>query len=133
MIVADANLISYLLIPGSRTQEAKAVLRKDAAWQAPLLWRTEFASVLLKYVRRGDFGFDDAVQFIARSEELMLGAEHHVRMQDVLREASNSGRSVYDCEYVVLAKDLGLVLVTADDKLAGSFPGTAVLPEKFLE
>ena len=53
MIVADANPIAYLLIPGPFTADAERVLKKDPEWLAPMLWRSEFASILIKYVRAG--------------------------------------------------------------------------------
>jgi predicted nucleic acid-binding protein len=135
MIVADTNLIAYLMIPGAHTSVAKAVLKKDSAWHAPALWRTEFTSVLLKHVRRGDFGIDVALDLMETGTELMKTGEHHVKQSDVLRLALHSGRSAYDCSFVALAQDLNLTLVTADERLAEAFPdwGATVSGRRFQE
>ena len=37
MIVADTNLIAYLLINGEHTHLAEKIFQKDADWVAPLL------------------------------------------------------------------------------------------------
>ncbi|MBI4871261.1 MAG: type II toxin-antitoxin system VapC family toxin [Candidatus Riflebacteria bacterium] len=133
MIVADTNLIAYLLIPGEHTSVAKAVLKKDPAWHAPTLWRTECVSVLLKHLKRGDFGPDVALDLIDSALELMKTGEHHVRQADVLRLAQKSGRSAYDCDFVALAQDLNLTLVTADERLAGAFPDCIRTMDEFLK
>ncbi len=131
MIVADANLIAYLLIPGAQTAVARAVLLKDPVWHAPLLRRSEFNSILLKHIRRGDFDVVVAVELLESAQTLVGGREHHVVTADALRLAVTSKKSAYDCEYVVLAKDLGVTLVTADGKLADAFPGLAQSPIEF--
>jgi predicted nucleic acid-binding protein len=49
-----------------------------------------------------------------------------------LQLAAESGCSAYDCEFVALARDLEVPLVTADRQLLAAFPSTAVSPEAFV-
>jgi predicted nucleic acid-binding protein len=49
MIVADTNLIVYLLVSGEFTDSAKAVRLADSAWIAPGLWRSKFCNVVSLY------------------------------------------------------------------------------------
>ncbi|MGZ5446412.1 MAG: hypothetical protein ACXWLY_31220 [Thermoanaerobaculia bacterium] len=51
MIVADTNLVAYLLIEGDKTAAARAVWKKDSRWMLPTLWRSEFLNVLTTAVR----------------------------------------------------------------------------------
>lgn len=54
MIVVDVNVIAYLLIDGPETPNVEDLLVWDAEWAVPLLWRSEWRSVLAGYLRRGD-------------------------------------------------------------------------------
>ena len=45
MIIADTNLVSYLLIEGERTVAVRRVHEKDPDWKLPTLWRSEFLNV----------------------------------------------------------------------------------------
>lgn len=132
MIVVDTNLIAYLLVPGEFSQDAEAVLKKDPEWQAPLLWRSEFRNVLARYVRLQQLTLDMALAIVENAEALMQGSEHQVNSPDVLRLASASGRQAYDCEFIALAEDLDLILVTSDGRLTKSFPSRARLPRDYL-
>ena len=40
MIVVDSNIIGYLYLKSERSSQVERVLRKDAQWAAPLLWRS---------------------------------------------------------------------------------------------
>jgi predicted nucleic acid-binding protein len=50
----------------------------------------------------------------------------------VLSYASSSGCTAYDCEFVVLAKILGVPLLTLDRQVIQAFPGIATTPDLFL-
>jgi predicted nucleic acid-binding protein len=132
VIVADSNLIAYLMIRGDRTAEAGAVFRKDAVWAAPLLWRSELRNVLVTYLRTGRFTLAEATERMHDAESLVAAREYEVPSVPVLRLAAESGRTAYDCEFVHLARELGAPLVTSDRKLLRAFPGTAVSMEEFV-
>ena len=126
MIVVDTNVIAYLLIPGQHTAAARATLARDPAWAAPLLWRSELRNVLALYLRKGELSLRQATTVQDTAEELLLGREHHVASHDVLALAKISGRSPYDCEFIVTARHLNVKLVTSDRPLLAGFPEDAV-------
>lgn len=126
MIVVDTNVVAYLLIPGDQTEAARRAFARDPAWAAPLLWRSELRNVLALYVRRGHLALVDAQEVQAAGESLLAGREYAVDSAEVLALAAASGRSAYDCEFVALARAMGLPLLTSDRQLLTSFAGTAV-------
>lgn len=131
MIVADTNLLAYLLISGDRTTSAENVFVKDSEWAAPLLWRSEFRSILVLHLRQRFLTLDEATKIFSKAEDLLRGHEHHVDSGAVLRLAEQSGCSAYDAEFVSVAEDLGLPLVTSDQKLLRAYPQIAIAPEEF--
>jgi predicted nucleic acid-binding protein len=132
VIVTDTNLLVYLYVRGQRTTQAEAVLVRDPAWAAPLLWRSEFRNTLVGLVRRRDLDLDDAVRMVHDAERRMGGAEFSVASQLVLQLAVRSRCSAYDCEFVALAQDLRVTFVTADRQVLAAFPATAVSPTDFV-
>ena len=133
MIVADTNLLVYLYITGQRTKEAEALLRKDPAWAAPLLWRSEFRNTLISLERNQEIRMDDVFSIVAEAEQWMAGREYTVVSLRVLQLAKESGCSAYDCEFVSLAIDLGIPLVTADRQVLRAFPNVALTAESFVK
>lgn len=132
MIVADTNTIAYLLIAGERTEQAKQAFRKDPDWVAPLLWRSEFRSVIALCLRRGFVSLAQALQLTEQAETLMYGGECEVTSSRVLSLVAASQCSAYDCEFVALAQDLAVPLVTSDNRILSEFPSTAVSLEDFV-
>lgn len=131
MIVADVNLVAYLLIEGEHTTTAEAVLRADAEWAAPMLWRSEWRSVLAGYLRRGELGYAAVLEMIDVAEAMLHGREHLVESDRVMHLVSRSTCSAYDCEYVALAEALDVPLVTADRQVLADFPSIAKSPKSF--
>ena len=131
MIVADTNLIAYLLVDGPFTKEARAVFEKDPDWAAPSFWRSEFRNVLVLSLRRGVMSFLDAMETMEDADLLMGGKSRDSASFRILRLAADSGCSAYDCEFVALALDLGVPLVTEDRALIEKFKPTAVSMKTF--
>lgn len=131
MIVADCTLIVPMYVWGERTALSEAVFLRDAVWLAPSLWRSEMRNALRGYLRAGMITLSDARTGMRQAETQMIPGEVAVASDDVLDLVSSSGCSAYDAEYVVIAKGLGVPLVTADGELLRKFPGLAVMAESF--
>ncbi len=126
MIVVDTNVIAYLLLPGDQTEAARGALARDAAWAAPILWRSELRNVLRGYMRQRHLTLARAREVQGTAEELMVGREFQVESPAVLDLAAASGLSAYDCEFVALARALEVPLVTSDRDVLASFPRDTV-------
>lgn len=130
MIVADTNLIVYLFITGDQTSLAQEVLEKDPHWIVPPLWQSEFRNVLAGYIRRG--------MNIARANEIMKDAMLTLENRQVTPSSEKifdlvfkSDCTAYDCEFIALAQQLNIALVTADKQLQMRFPDSATSLETF--
>ena len=125
MIVVDTNVISYLLITGPYTELVEQLLQQDSDWHAPLLWRSEFRNVVASHMAFKPMSLEKALRLAAKAEFQMMGREHSVSSDSVLRLASSSKCSAYDCEFVALAQGLSILLVTTDRDLVKKFPRLA--------
>lgn len=132
MIVVDSNVILYYHVEGDLTREAESVYHRDFEWVAPTLWRSEFRNALVLYVRRGVITLDTALDTMRVAEDTMRGADYEVPSASVLSMAARSGCSAYDCEYVALAEQLGVPLVTEDGEILSKFTRRAVSMRSFL-
>lgn len=138
MIVVDAMVVAYGLLPHPQfAPEVDRVRGRDADWVAPPLWRSEMRSTLMQYVRsddpaiaRSDLNLDDAIGVMRKAEAWMQTLA--VRSEAVLALADRSGCSAYDCEYVALADELDVPLVTYDRGVRAAFPDLAVAPTEFV-
>ena len=130
MIVVDTNVIASMWVPNDMDEWDK-VLKKDDGWVAPLLWRSEFRNVLSIYLRKDILEFPVVLQAAEEAEHLMNSSEFEVNTTLVMSLVSNSSCSAYDCEFVALADDLTVPLVTFDKKILREFPNIAIHPKEF--
>jgi len=73
--------------------------------------------VLALYMLKNIITFEQAIQIQTEAELLMDGNEYELNSIDILKLVKDSSCSVYDCEFVALAQDLGTTLVTAYKKI----------------
>ena len=132
MIVADVNLVAQLLLGGPGAGLAQEALEKDGVWAAPVLWRSEFRNVLAVYMRVKGLSLGDAWQAHELAEILLSANEYTVPGESVLQLVADSTCSAYDCEYVALAGELQVRLVTSDRKVLRNFPRIAISPADFV-
>lgn len=79
----------------------------------------------------GRHGLEHAIQITHEAERAMAGREYSVVSHHVLQLAARSGCSAYDCEFVALAQDLAVPLITADRALRRAFPAETIPPDTF--
>jgi len=132
MIVVDTNIISYFYISGDRSELAEKLLLTDPQWNAPMLWRSEFRSVLSQYLRKELLRLDEILIILQQAEKLMHDSEYEITSAQVMQLVNSSRCSAYDCEFVALAQYLSVPLITEDRKVIKEFPEIAMSLERFL-
>jgi predicted nucleic acid-binding protein len=132
VIVADTNIISYLFLPTVYSERASQLYKIEPQWAAPSLWRSEFRNVLALYLRQKIVTLVEALVLQDEAEALMTDQEFNVTSLQVLTLTDSSTCSAYDCEFVALAKQLSVKLVTQDKKILREFPKVAVSLDDFL-
>lgn len=132
MIVADTNLIVYLFVTGDKTPLAQEVLAKDPHWIVPPLWQSEFRNVIAGYIRRGM----TLIQAKQVMEDAILTLENRQVLpssEKILDLISETDCTAYDCEFIALAQQLDVSLVTADKQLLSRYPNSTISLEEFVE
>ena len=125
MIVVDTNVIAYLFIKGDYSGKAISLLKSDPIWLAPFLWKSEFRNVLALYFRQGHLSLIEAQSIMNEAEEFLSGNEYEVNSFEIFDLVSSSNCSAYDCEFVALAKRLGIDFYTSDKKILKEFSDIA--------
>lgn len=132
MIVADTDLIAYLRTSGDRTARAREVFRKDHRRAVPLLGRSERRSVIALLLRKGWRSLGDAPQIAGEAEILVQGRGYLPAGARILGLVSASHCSAYDCEFVALAEELRVPLITCDARMLAPFPPVERSPDDFV-
>jgi len=132
MIIADTNIISYLLLPTLYTESVEKLYEIDPDWSAPILWKSEFRNVMALYLRKKIITLDKAMQLQDTAESIIIQNEYDISSSQVLALIDKSDCSAYDCEFIALANSFDTKLVTQDKKVLREFPSTAISVSDFL-
>ena len=126
MIVVDTNVMVYLLTGSGRCDAASGLLADDPEWAAPPILLSELWNVMVGLLRRGQIENQDAVEICDDAQAILGDRVASVPSSSVLGSAIQGGMSAYDAEFVVLARHLGIPLVTADRTILEGAPDVAV-------
>ena len=138
LIVLDASVaVKWFLPEKVETLATEALSLLDRCGKneiqiiVPDLFWVEFASVLWKAIRRGNFPKDSADAALASLKRFDFPTVPSLKLLDSAFEiATTYGRTVYDSLYVALAVQTKSQLITADERLANSL--AAHFPVKWL-
>jgi len=89
--------------------------------------------VLALYMRKNIIKLAHAQRIMNNTLELLQGREYEVSSYEVLSLASESRCSAYDCEFIAVANDLNVSLLTCDKQLLQKFPAVAISLSDFCE
>jgi len=132
MIVVDTNIISYFYLNTAYSEKVDLIFKQDSNWCAPYLWRSEFRNVLALYLRKGLISIEDTFIAHEKAEMLMAGNEFYITSRHILTLVNESKCSAYDCEFVALAQQLNVKLITEDKKIISEFKDIAINIDTFL-
>ncbi|HEX5760801.1 MAG TPA: type II toxin-antitoxin system VapC family toxin [Thermoanaerobaculia bacterium] len=133
MIVADANVVAYLILKGDNNELARAVYFADPEWHLPALWRHEYLNVLVSAIRFRKTPLATAESAWEQARALFASAEHEVEPKAAMALAVRYGISAYDAQYVALAEQLDVTLVTQDGPLRSACPERAISMQAFCD
>ena len=122
MIAVDCNVLAYLLIDGDQTARARALLAQDADWHSEGLILVELTNVLATAMRARRMSMNDATAVLTQARGVVEPGLHGADPYESLAMAAQYRVSAYDARYLVVARDLGVKLVTEDAQLRGAAP-----------
>lgn len=125
MIVVDTNVLIHYWLESPDHPSARALFDTDPNWYAPYLWRSEFRNVVALKMRHAGLSLDRARNAISRAEQQMYSHELFVDPFAVLDLVASSTCTAYDCEFVALADELRVPLITTDKQILRDFPRIA--------
>ncbi len=132
MIVVDTNVVCYRWISSPKSTAAETALAKDPHWIAPVLWRSEFRNVLAMAIRQKALTIDAAQEIASKAEASFERREFAISSDAILQLVATSNCTAYDCEFVALAREHGVQLVTVDRQILLEFPEVAISLDQFV-
>ena len=125
MIVVDTNVLVHFSFESPESTSARTLFGIDSVWYAPYLWRSEFRNALAMKMRHEGLPLENALRTIVEAEEQMYDRERFIDPESVMQLVASSTCTAYDCEFVALAQELRVPLVTTDKQILRDFPQIA--------
>lgn len=132
MIVVDANVVVVFLLDSPFAPDARAVHVRDATWVTHPLCRSEVLNALLQETKAQKIALRDALNAAETAARLLTDRADGCTPSTILTTAHSSGLTAYDATYVVLARSLGVPLITEDKQILRACPDVARSMRQFL-
>lgn len=132
MIVADTNIITYLMIKGKFTDQAEKVFYKDSDWVVPELWKHEFLNIMATLVSTKRSELNDVITCYEKAIKLFSRLEKEPNYHNVLTISIRHKISAYDAQFIALAMESDLPLITQDKQLTEKFPDFTQTMDRFI-
>ena len=126
VIVVHTNVMVRLVVGGPDGASAAWLFLRDPEWAAPPLLMSELRNVLLGFVRRGWVTADQAKAMCDDAAAVLGPRVVSVPSDRVIEAALECGLTAHDAEFVVVARELGVRLATADRGILGGARDVAV-------
>ena len=129
VVVVDASVGIKWFMPEVLSSEALALRNAGHELHVPNFFDVEIANIVWKKFRRGELNRTDAADIV--NQLVFLPLTRHAEsplLASALDLAMQSQRTVYDCLYLALAKQLGGVMMTTDEKLVNALAATPWAP-----
>lgn len=129
MVVVDASVAVKWFVVEEFHEEAKGLLEEDSPLIAPRLIEVEVASAIVARARRGEMPADHAQKLVKHWMADLVDStafhlvDNHTLLADAARLACRLDHKLADCLYIVLARDAGATLATADVQMARKAAG----------
>jgi predicted nucleic acid-binding protein len=133
MIVIEANILIYALIECDNSRMIPQLREKDADWRTTGLCLHETLNVLATFQRRGLLTLEQCQELLKSANRFISVAQCEVNIEASLAVAAKYGITGYDAQYVALAQNLAVPLITEDRKLRHAVPGIGVSMQEFIE
>jgi predicted nucleic acid-binding protein len=122
MLLVDTNIIAPLYLRSARSQAVAELFARDAVWRTEPLALIELSNVLITYERARYITAATARECLNRAAAFLQPHLFRVSHQAALDAALRYRTTAYDARFLALARQLGVRLVTEDEKLRVAAP-----------
>src|SRR5438876_4041655 len=125
LYVVDSSVAIKWYVPEVLSDKAILLQTCGIPLHAPDFVDVELAAVAWKKMRRDGMPRNEAEFIVSQLPNLPVTKHLTVPLVGPAFDiADRSGRTVYDCVYLALARQLGGKMITADDRLVNALTGT---------